>query len=156
SKNQMQLPDFSMTIFKWKDFSDLLKNKKNWLLAFYSGLAFTPVAVLGGLWGNPFFEEAHHLTHTEAATFTSFIFLGLAIGGPLFGYLSDCLENHLKVMMFGTFTSLLALLAAIYIIQLPLFLFGILLFVFGLGAGAFMLSYPLGKSLNYLGLAATV
>jgi MFS family permease len=144
------------TTFKWKDFLALFKNKKNWLLTFYSGLAFTPVAVLGGLWGNPFFEEAHHLTHTESATFTSCIFLGLAIGGPLFGYYADCLGDRLKIMMLGTVTSLLALLAAIYLTQLPLFLFGVVLFLFGLGAGAFMLSYPLGKSLNHLGLAATV
>jgi MFS family permease len=146
----------SQDTFKWKDFLALLKNKKNWLLTFYSGLAFTPIAVLGGLWGNPFFEEAHHLTHTEAAMFTSCIFLGLAIGGPLFGYFADCLGNRLNIMILGTSTSLLALLAAIYITQLPLFLFGAVLFLFGLGAGAFMLSYPLGKTLNHLGLAATV
>jgi MFS family permease len=152
---QAQLKNSSST-FKWKDFFALLKNKKNWLLTFYSGLAFTPVAVLGGLWGNPFFEEAHHLSHTQAAMFTSCIFLGLAIGGPLFGYFADYLADRLKLMMFGTAVSLLALLAAIYITQLPLFLFGSTLFVFGLGAGAFMLSYPLGKGLNHLGLAATV
>jgi MFS family permease len=142
--------------FKWKDLLALLKNKKNWLLTFYSGLAFTPVAVLGGLWGNPFFMEAHHLTRTEAATFTSCIFLGLAVGGPLFGYFAGRFGDRLKIMMMGTTVSLLSLLLAIYVTQLSLVLFGVALFVFGLGAGAFMLSYPLGKALNHVGLAATV
>ncbi len=135
----------------------LLKSKKNWLLTFYSGLAFTPVAVLGGLWGNPFFEESHHLTNETAAFFTSLIFLGLAVGGPLFGFFADRLGNRIKVMSYGSGLAFMALMLALYVLNLPLWLFGCLLFLFGLGSGAFMLSYPLGKELNqHLGLAATV
>lgn len=135
----------------------LLKSKKNWLLTFYSGLAFTPVAVLGGLWGNPFFEESHHLTNKEAAFFTSLVFLGLAVGGPLFGFFADRLGNRIKVMAYGSGLAFATLVFALYALSLPLWLFGSLLFLFGLGSGAFMLSYPLGKELNQqLGLAATV
>jgi len=143
-------------LIRWQDILALLKTKKNWLLALYSGLAFTPVAVLGGLWGNPFFEEAHHLTTTEAASFTSLLFLGVAIGSPLLGYLADRAHARLTVMIVGTGIALVSLMLVIYVVSLPLWLFGTLLFIFGLGTGVFMLSYPLGKELNYLGLAATV
>jgi len=141
---------------KWHDVLVLFKDKRNWLLTFYSGLAFTPVAVLGGLWGNPFFEVEHHLTATKAASFTSLIFLGLAIGGPLFGFFADCLGKRIKAMIVGTLLALVSLLLVIYVSTLPLWLFGSLLFLFGLGTGVFMLSYPLGKELNHFGLAATV
>lgn len=135
--------------------SSLLKDKKNWLLTFYSGLAFTPIAVLGGLWGNPFFEVAHHLTATQAAYFTSLIFIGLAIGGPLFGYFAGR-GDGVKVMIVGTIIALISLIFAIYVTDMPLWLFGALLFTFGLGTGVFMLSFPLGKAFNPIGLAATV
>jgi len=141
---------------QFKDVLALLKDKKNWLLTFYSGLAFTPIAVLGGLWGNPFFEVAHHLTSTQAALYTSCIFLGLALGGPLFGFIAGKTGNSLQVMITGTWVGLISLLFAIYVVQLPLWMFGFFLFTFGLGTGVFMLSFPFGKSLNSIRLAATV
>lgn len=134
----------------------LFKDKKNWLLTFYSGLAFTPIAVLGGLWGNPFFEVAHQLTSTQAASYTSLIFLGLAFGGPLCGYLAGKTGKSIEVMIGGTLIGFMALTIAIYILTIPLWLFGLLLFVFGLTTGVFMLSFPLGKALNPIPLAATV
>ena len=146
----------SNTLVKFSDIRALMKDKKNWLLALYSGLVFTPVAVLGGLWGNPFFEVAHHLTSTEAAYFTSLIFLGVAIGSPFFGYFAGRLGDSVRVMMLGTGIAFVALLIAIYATQIPLWLFGTCLFIFGLGTGVFMLSFPLGKSINPIGLAATV
>ncbi len=143
-------------MIKLADIRALFKDKKNWLLTLYSGLAFTPIAVLGGLWGNPFFEVAHHLTSTEAAYFTSLIFIGLAVGGPLFGFLADRLGDSVRVMIIGTTLALISLFIAIYITSIPLWLFGSLLLLFGLGTGVFMLSFPLGKAMNSLGLAATV
>lgn len=137
------------------DIRALFKDRKNWLLTLYSGLAFTPIAVLGGLWGNPFFEVAHGLTSTEAAYFSSLIFLGLGIGGPVFGYLAGRVDS-IRVMIMGTAIAFVALVIALYMVSIPLWLFGALLFAFGFGTGVFMLSFPLGKEMNPIGLAATV
>lgn len=145
-----------MNTIKLADIRALFKDKKNWLLTLYSGLAFTPIAVLGGLWGNPFFEVAHNLTSTQAAYFTSLIFIGLAIGGPLFGYFAGRLGDSIRVMIIGTVLALISLVIAVYVTSIPLWLFGTLLLAFGLGTGVFMLSFPLGKEINSIGLAATV
>lgn len=134
----------------------LLKSKRNWLLTFYSGLAFTPVSVLGGLWGNPFFVAAHHLSKTQAASFTSLVFLGLALGGPCFGFLADYTHNRIKVMIYGTTIALIALISAIYVPEIPLWGFGLGLFVFGFGVGSFMSCYAVGKEMNNIYLAGTI
>jgi MFS family permease len=158
-KNPQQIiPKTSIphSTFNFSSILGLFKDKKNWLLTFYSGLAFTPIAVLGGLWGNPFFEVAHHLNAKEAAFYTSFIFLGLAFGGPLFGYIAGRTGKSLNVMIWGTLIGGVALTTAMYVVSIPLWLFGLLLFIFGLGTGVFMLSFPLGKALNPIPLAATV
>jgi MFS family permease len=144
------------TTIKLADITAILKSKKNWVLTLYSGLAFTPLAVLGGLWGNPFFETAHHLTPTQAASFTSCIFLGFAVGGPLFGYFGDNIQQRMRVTLVGTAIALVALLFVIYMINLPLWLFGTLLFIFGLGMGSYMSCFALAKGLNKVGLAGTV
>jgi MFS family permease len=134
----------------------LLKSKKNWMLTFYSGLAFTPVAVLGGLWGNPFFQEAYHLSATQAASFTSFMFVGLAVGGPFFGFLTRFYPDKLKVMMFGTTLGCLGLMASLYLNDLSLVMLGVALFIFGFGIGSFMSCYSFGKEMNSLAYAASV
>ena len=46
---------------------ELIKNRRNWLLMLYSGLAFAPLAVFGGLWGTPYIEVAAvSYTHLRA------------------------------------------------------------------------------------------
>lgn len=134
----------------------LLKSPSNWILMLYSGLAFTPVAVLGGLWGNPFFQEAYHLTPTDASSFSSLMFIGLAVGGPVFGYLSSFFKDKLSVMMVGTIIGLLGLVVIIYLNHISLYGFGLALFMFGFGLGSFMSCFALGKGMNPIGYAASV
>ncbi|MDF2940455.1 MAG: sauU 1 [Gammaproteobacteria bacterium] len=134
----------------------VLKNKQNWLLTFYSGLSFTPVAVFGGLWGNPFLQESYAISQTQAASLVSLSFLGLAVGGPLLGLLSDRLGKRIQIMLLGNVLALMALGLVIYCSFLPYWLTGILLFVFGFGASAFMLAFAVGKESNPIALAATV
>lgn len=142
-------------IIKLKEFIELLKKPENWVLTIYSGLVFTPVAVLGGLWGNPFFIEVYHLNPTTAASFTSCIFIGLALGGPVFGFTAGKF-SRMKIMKLGTFVALFALTSIILSAQLPLWILAFLLFLFGFGTGSFMSCFSLGKELNDIKLTATV
>lgn len=142
-------------LIKLKELIMLLRKRENRILALYSGLAFTPVAVLGGLWGNPFFTEAYHLNLTQAASFTSCIFLGLALGSPVFGFFADRFDR-IQAMKFGTTVSLISLIIVIFLSGLPLWLLGSLLFIFGFGTGAFMSCFALGKELNDIKFTATV
>lgn len=139
-----------------KDISGILSKKQNWLLALYSGLAFTPLNVFAGLWGNPFIMEAYHLSPTKTATLISSVFFGLALGAPVFGYLSDRLQVRRQVMIYGTILTLVSITSVIYIPHLPIGLAGLLLFLFGFGTGAYMLGFVIGKELNPIVLSATV
>ncbi len=139
-----------------RDFLQLLKRKSNWLLMFYSGLAFSPVAVFGGLWGTPFLQESYHLSKTAAASLTSMMFLGLAVGGPLLGYVSDRLGKRYVIMVFGILLSMVSMAVILYLPERTEWLAAVCLFLFGFGTGAFMLGFALGKEMNHIALAATV
>ena len=78
--------------FSWKEMGLVLKQPKNWCLMLYSGMAFAPLAVFGGLWGNPFLKVAYHLSTPQAAMLTTYMFFGLAVGGPVFGKVADLLK----------------------------------------------------------------
>ena len=139
-----------------RDFLSVLKHKHNWYLMFYSGLAFCPLAIFGGLWGNPFLEEAHNLSALQASSLTSMMFLGLAIGGPVLGFIADKMGKRYEMMLFGVLLSFVGLASVIYIPHLSTWQLGFSLFILGFGTGAFMLCFAVGRDVNPVVLAATV
>lgn len=155
-KNKTVQQNFSTYPISLKDLSQVFKNKQNWLLTLYGGLAFAPVAVFGGLWGNPFIELAYHLKKPEAASMVSLVFIGLGLGSPLLGFLSDRLNNRRYVMLVSTLVSCIAITLVLYCHPLPTGCLSILLFVFGFGLGSFMLVFAMGKEINLPSLTATV
>ncbi|MES2997977.1 MAG: MFS transporter [Pseudomonadota bacterium] len=142
--------------FYFQDVWAVLANKQNWLITFYSGLAFSPIDAFAGLWCIPFLKQSYQLTHTHAAFFVSLIFLGLAFGSPLLGLLSDRLGQRRRIMLGSSCVALITITLIIYSIHLPLWLLGGLLFLFGFSTGAFMLGFALGRELNKLTVAATI
>jgi len=134
----------------------VLKNKGNWPLLFYSGLAFTPVSVFGGLWGVPFLMQAYHLPRTTAAFSASLVFFSFAIGGPMLGWLSNYARSRRQVIALGTGLALICCSLIIYVPNLPLWLLNLAIIGFGFGASSFLLSYAIGKDINSPALTATV
>ncbi len=134
----------------------ILKNKQAWLLSFYSGLAFAPVSVFGGLWGVPFLETAHELSQTEAALATSSIFIGFAMGAPFLGWLSDYMGKRKPILFLGTSLALVCLTSVLYLSSLPLVLIMVLLGSFGFGASGFFTSFAMIRELFPVALVATV
>ena len=148
--------DIAPQTMTWQDVVTILKKKGNWLMMLYSGFAFVPLSLFGGLWGNPFLEAAYNLNTMSASTLTTIMFLGLAIGSPLFGYLSDIFHDRLRLMSLGLWISIVSILAVLYIPHLNYFFLALFLFIFGLGSGAFMLCFAVGRDMNNVALMATV
>ncbi len=133
----------------------IFRNPQSWWLSIYSGLAFAPVSVFGGLWGVPFITEAFNLPHTFAAHEVSLIFIGFAVGAPLFGWFSDWLGKRRIVMCWGTVIGLIAISTAIYTPNLSPFLLGALLFLFGFSISSFLLCFTMIREISAPLIAAT-
>lgn len=152
-------PKTQLDIEKPLTFNDILtvlKFKPNWALMFYSGLAFSPLAVFAGLWGDSFLQTAYHITKPDAAMLTSMSFLGLAIGAPVLGLLSDRLSSRFGIMMAGMLLSIVMLMIALYSPFASHWIEGVALFFFGFGTGAFMIVFSVGKDVNPIAMTATV
>ena len=153
------LPDTTQPSLKkaFHGFKRVACHKKVLLLAVYSGLAWAPMAVFCGLWGNSFLETAFHASKVHAASWISMSFIGLAIGGPVFGWLAHRLQDLYRPMMLGLICSLCGLLYVIYapasFNELALIS---ALWLFGFGTGAFMSGFALGRHWFSLGLVASV
>ncbi|MDE4986497.1 MFS transporter, partial [Francisella tularensis subsp. holarctica] len=66
----------------------------------YVGSLFTALEALSGYWGNAYFREAYHISREEAASIISMIFIGMAIGSPISGKLSEILDSRKGVLIF--------------------------------------------------------
>ncbi|KTC87128.1 major facilitator family transporter [Legionella drozanskii LLAP-1] len=141
---------------KGYSFKSIIMNKQTWFLSLYSGLAFAPVSVFGGLWGVPFLETAHHLTRADAALAVSSIFIGFAVGAPFLGWLSDFMGQRKPLLFMGTFLALFCLSIVIYSSKLELPTLIVLLFFFGFGASGFFTSFAMIREAFPIMMAATV
>lgn len=139
----------------WQDILLILKNKQNWLLTGYGGLAFAPVIIFCGLWGNPFLQKAYQLDKLMAPSLISLVFIGLTIASPMFALFSKYIRNRCAFMFYSTLISAISISLVIYAHPLPIWALGGLLFLFGFSLGAFPMVFVIGKELNPLYLAGT-
>ena len=133
----------------------ILRSKQNWYLSMFSGLTFAPVAVIGGLWGVPFIERAYGVSKTIAATDISLVFIGFALGAPLFGYLSDLIGKRKPLVYFGVIIATILISFIIFITDLSNTTVTALFFSFGFFISSFMISFSMIREINSLALAAT-
>jgi len=145
----------SVRISLFDSIKQVLKNPQTWLLSAYSGFAFAPVMVFGGLWGVSFISEAFTLSHNMSAQMVSMIFIGFAVGAPVFGWFSDWLGRRRIVMLWGTIVSLIAISLVIYAPGISTFALAFLLFIFGFSISSFLLCFTMVREINLPILAAT-
>lgn len=133
----------------------VLFNKQNWILMLYSGFVFSPIVIMGGLWGMPFIKLKYHLSTHVVSYLLSIMFIGLAVGAPIWTYFSGYFNNRKSLMHFSNLMSFVCLCLIIYAnvsYTTAIFLF----FILGFSVGCFMISFSICKELNpfvLLGLA---
>jgi MFS family permease len=132
----------------WPSLGKSLTNPHNWIAGLYTNILNIPVVVLGGLWALSYLEVKHHMSMEQAATISSMIFLGMIIGSPFFGWVSDKLQRRRTPMLIA---GLLLLITIIIIMADPTLTYWPLLVLFlmlGFFAGAQIISYALVIEVN--------
>lgn len=138
----------------WENCKTIFRSKQSWFLSIYSGFAFAPVSVFGGLWGVSFIEEYYQLSKMHSAQIVSLIFIGFAVGAPIMGWTSDYLGNRKKIMIFGTVLATFCMVLILYI-PMPLFLLNIMMFSFGFFISTFLVCFTMIREINPPIVAAT-
>ncbi len=133
----------------------VLKNRQAWWLSVYSGFAFAPVMIFGGLWGVSYISEAFTISQNISAQAVSLIFIGFAVGAPFFGWFSDWLGRRKVVMFWGTLLALITISGVIYAPGLTQASIMLLLFLFGFAISSFLLCFTMIREISLPILAAT-
>jgi MFS family permease len=136
---------------------------QNWNCGLFASLLNLPILVFGALWGFMYVTQIFNLSRLQASTSCTMLFLGMLLGGPMFGWISD----RMLVRKTPMFAGLLLCFTAIAILLLTpsLGFFGVasLMFLIGVGSSAQILAYPTVTDSNppalvgsALGLASTL
>jgi len=135
----------------------VLVNPHSWTLGLISGGIYGGFAAFVGLWGVPYLTQVYELPRVRAANLVGLAALGLLVGAPLIGWLSDRMHRRrlplLVVSGLNVFTWLALVGPAIPIAAgfLPL-----ICFLIGLGSSVVVLVFAAIREVNdprYVGVA---
>jgi len=126
---------------------EVMKIPQVWIVSIFAGLMFVPTTSFGQLWGVPYFSERFGIEKHAAALMVSMIFLGWAVGGPLYGWLSDKICRRRLPMAFAAFTTLIVISTILFVSVSP-FQMKILMFLLGVFSSGFILAFSLVREIN--------
>ncbi len=124
------------------DIKTTVKNTQNWLGGIYMLFMNAPILVLGAMWGSLYLTQARMLSRAQASLVLSMIFIGMIVGAPLMGRLSDQMGKRRPLMTLAALSATITIVFIMYSGDLALptliLLFGLL----GLFGSAQVLAYP--------------
>ncbi|HLS67864.1 MAG TPA: MFS transporter [Kiloniellales bacterium] len=118
-----------------------------WLLALLACAMTAPLLAFAGLWGVAWLMQTHGMERTEAASHTSLMLVGWALGSPLAGYLADRIGRRMPIIRSSALFGLLSLLLLLYVPNLPSYLFALLFLTTGIGLGATAVGFAVARDM---------
>jgi len=109
----------------------VLKSPQAWFISGFSTLMYAPMIIMGDAWSVPFIESIYGIGKTEAALINTSLFLGAALGSPVYTTLSDRLRSRRIPMYIGGLTSLSVYMIVVFVHGIPLSVMYALFFIAG-------------------------
>ena len=132
----------------WQSVKYVAKKKLNWWNGLYTLLIVGPTSAFAALWGTPYFQHVDHLSLQKAAFAITIILLGVAVGSPVNGYISDRLGLRRAPLVVAAFFSMICTSAVLYWTSAPLSILYILSFLFGFFQGAHVANFAIASEIN--------
>lgn len=109
-----------------------IKNHKIWYIGICAGLMVGPLEGFADLWGSNYLIQIHNITSSQGTFSVSLIFIGLGIGCPLFGYLSNHIDSSTRMISYLGFLMLVTLVILFGLGSLSASIIYVLCFIIGL------------------------
>ncbi len=131
------------------------RSRQTWLIAI-AGLGTTgPLLGFAGLWGVPYFVTTLGIDRTAAASITSTMFLGWAVGAPLIGWASDRIGRRRSPFIVGLAICIVTMSAILYVPDLSVPSLMALCFLCGFGGASQIVGFAAARENNPPALSAT-
>lgn len=121
------------------------KHSTIWINGIIGCLLYIPLSGFAELWGIPFLKQGHGFSPEDAALAISMVFIGWAVGGPVFGWLSDLIRRRNLPITLGAIASAIVIFAVIRLpAGTPHIWINVLLFLFGVFSSVQILTFSVG------------
>lgn len=132
-----------------------LRNKQIWLCGIVGCLLYLFLSAYAELWGPAFLAQAHGISRAYAANANSMVFIGCAIGAPLWGLFSDYIgKRRLPIIMAAT-GAIISFCTLLYSPHLSLLSIYVLLFLFGFLSSAQILIFAIAREVTSIKISGT-
>lgn len=136
--------------------ADVFKYRNSWLLSIVPGGMVGSILTFAGLWGVPFLTTHHGLSKGDAAAVCSAMLIAWAIGGPVFGALSDRIGRRKPLYILGSAVITLCWSAVVFLPSMPVTVLIVLLMIAGFASGSMIIGFAFAKESVPAHLAGTV
>jgi MFS family permease len=126
----------------------IMKIPINWVNGLYCTLTVGPTTAFAGLYGVKFLTSSYGVTSTVAASAITAVFLGVAIGSPVTGWVSDYLGKRRLLLVGSALLGSAITLALIILHHLPVWAIQSLCFAFGFMQSVHVLCFANAKDDN--------
>lgn len=123
-------------------------NAQTWLVGLYAFAIWGPIVVFAGLWGLPFLVARYQMDSAAASVGISILWLGIAIGGPIFGWWSNRVDRRCLPLTVCAFIGLVSSILVIYVGNVSWGATCVMLFFFGAAASGQALSFGVIQDIN--------
>lgn len=127
---------------------DVCSQTYTWTTGIYACTIWTPIAVFAALWGVPYLQQKFQISVIAASGLCSMIWLGIGIGSPLLGWLSDRFYTRRWALAVSAFFGLTASIFILYVPSISITWMYVFLFLLGIGAGGQTVSFAVVKDNN--------
>jgi MFS family permease len=118
-----------------------------WINGLFSGLLFAVAAAFASFWCIPFLIQAYGVTLNVAASASAMALVGVALGAPSIGWLSDRFGVRRLPMIISTMIVLVLMLIVLYVPAIPLVTMFGLLFALGFFSSAYVLPFAVMRDI---------
>lgn len=132
-----------------------LKNPQIWLNGLIGLLLYLSLSAFAELWGIQYLEQSHGFSKVAAANANSLIFLGWAVGGPLWGWLSDSIRLRRLPILMASIFALIIVVVILYVPGLSAMQLYLLLFAFGIASSAQILVFAIAREATSMRITGT-
>lgn len=140
----------------WQSITSVLSCRSTWVLGIYAGLMVVAIISFAELWSVVFLEVKLHIQDEQAALMNSLVFVGIAFGGPFWGYLSGQFGLRKPFMMIGSVGAMVASLCVLYIPTTSVGLTSSFLFALGFFSSSMLLCFTLAQEISARGMSGFV
>ncbi len=125
---------------------EVLVDRWTWIVSILLYCAGGINLTLVGLWGIPYVVQVYDVSVTTASTITLMGGVGIVVGPPLFGRLSDRIGRETEFIIGGSIIYTISLAIIAVMGDPPFAVVGLIFFLTGSLFGTFILTYPMIQS----------